>query len=33
MGYVTFAIAIVFVFYAIVSKRLSTSPITGPAHP
>ena len=30
MGYVTFAIAIVFVFYAVVSKRLSTSPITGP---
>ena len=30
MGYVTFAIAIVFVFYAIVSKRLSTSAITGP---
>ena len=30
MGWVTFAIAIVFIAYAVVSKRLSTSPITGP---
>lgn len=30
MGYATFAIAIVLVFYAVVSKRLSTSAISGP---
>lgn len=30
MGWVTFTIACVFVVYAVVSKRLGASPITGP---